>query len=101
MLQGTLALTLINHSSLERNRINSTQQSPFRVAYNHSSRQEMFHFSRNPNENVYSLSTTDEFKINLTLYSRHRQRTVCVMIFNGTLSELKYSNYDLIKKLNF
>jgi hypothetical protein len=39
--------------------------------------------------------------------NRRRQPTARVpsvargKIFSGTLSELKYSNYDLIKKLNF
>jgi hypothetical protein len=41
------------------------------------------------------------------VYIRRRQPTARVpsvargTIFNGTMSELKYSNYDLIKKLNF
>jgi hypothetical protein len=40
-------------------------------------------------------------------YTMHQQPTARVpsmapgKVFNGTLSELKYSNYDLIKKLNF
>jgi hypothetical protein len=40
-------------------------------------------------------------------YSRRQQPTARVpsvargTIFNGTLSELKYSNYELIKNLNF
>jgi hypothetical protein len=37
MLQGTLAVTHINHSSLERNGINSTQHSPLSHAERHIS----------------------------------------------------------------
>jgi hypothetical protein len=43
----------------------------------------------------------------VTVYGRHRQPKAGVpsvtrgKIFNGTLIELKYSNYDLIKQLNF
>ena len=42
MLQGTSALTLISHNSLEHNRINCTQHSPFWVANNRSTTQEIF-----------------------------------------------------------
>jgi len=44
--------------------------------------------------------------IQFSSYTRRWQPTACVpsvaceTIFIGTLSELKYSNYDLIKKLN-
>jgi len=61
MLQGTLALTLISHNSLDHNGINCTQHSPFSVANNHSSSQEIFHLSWNLNENVYSRNTTGVF----------------------------------------
>ena len=52
---------------------------------------------------ITSLRLYTCFKINIELYTRRRQPTARVpsvargTIFNGTLSELKYSNYDLIK----
>jgi hypothetical protein len=56
---------------------------------------------------IQNISTTiclEEYPI---LYIRRPQPTsrvpsvTCGMIFNGTLSELKYSNCDLIKKTEF